>query len=227
MEPIKNIISKSQNASDNESIPQTWRRQSFPISEWNDLKFDLIDMVKENFFQANGKVILNDEDKSNLKVIFNWLIGNEIDLSLNKGLMFTGNWGTGKSIFIKGIILFINKYYSIDILQNGISNPVYMLAQDMANLFKEDNVNEINKMKSTSIMAIDDLGYEPVEVNHFGTKCHPFEEVLMSRYDRKKTILLTTNLSLDQIGERYGWHIYDRLKQMTYILEFTGKSKRV
>lgn len=183
-------------------------------------------MVKDNFYQSNGNIVLSDDDKSNLRVIFNWLIGVDIDINQNKGLMFTGNWGTGKSIFIKGIVLFINKYYSIDVLTNGISNPIYMLAQDMANLFKEDNVFEINRIKSTSILAIDDLGYEPVKVNHFGTETHPFEEILMSRYDRKKAILLTTNLTLEQIGERYGWHIYDRLKQMVYIIEFKGESKR-
>jgi DNA replication protein DnaC len=203
-----------------------WRRRVFTPSDINDLKRELVQMMKEAFYQADGKIILSDDDKEVLRLVFNWLIGMDVDIKLNKGLLLTGSFGTGKSIVLKGIIQFIEKYYSINSLDKGISEPLYVLSHDMANHFASENEYLINRMRNTSILAIDDIGYEAKVVKNYGTEIKPFEEIIMSRYDKKKNILISTNLTLDQIGTEYGWHIYDRLKQMTYVVPFKGESKR-
>lgn len=204
-----------------------WRRRVFAPTEINDLKIEFVyQFLKGAFYEADGKVILSDEDKERMKIIFNWLIGNEINIKENKGLFLTGDFGTGKSVILKGIIQFITKYYSDLNLFNGISQPVYVLSHEMNSYFSEGNEFMINRMKNTSILAIDDLGYESSSVRNYGTELKPFEEILMARYDKGKCILISTNKTLDEIGISYGWHIFDRIKQMTYNIQFTGQSKR-
>lgn len=203
----------------------TWRRKTFSPDEWNRLKWELLEFSKECFYQNNGKISLTEEEKEKFSFVFNWLIGKDIDITLNKGLLLTGSYGTGKSVLLKACIKFIDKYYSDKSVSNGIPEPIYILSHDMANAFMDEKSALITRMKTTSILAVDDLGYEPVEVKSFGTVIKPFEEILMARYDKRKTILISTNLTCEEL-KKYGGHIYDRLRQMTYLIEFKGESKR-
>ena len=203
-----------------------FRRALFNDKQIAHLKRYFLESIRTAFYEENGKIILSQDEVENIKKIFNWLIGKDIDVTLNKGLFLTGDYGTGKSVILKGIIKFIDRYYSHDYLINGISNPMLILSWDMANYFMSGNEIMINKMKTTSILAIDELGYEPLEVNYYGSICKPFAEIIMQRYQRRRCILISTNLTMEDIKIIYGGHIYDRLCQMVYVIEFRGNSKR-
>jgi DNA replication protein DnaC len=215
----------------NDIISRNWRRKTFDLAnkkQIDELKIELFSYVQKAFFDpANNQPVLNEVDKRNLSTIFYWLVGNCNPLMLNKAPIISGDFGTGKSVTMKGVLKFINKHYSHDSVIGGITNPIYTLSHDMANAFKNNDMVMINKFKSCSMLGIDDLGYEPKEVSFFGTVCNPFEEIIMSRYDKRKTTIITTNLSLDEIGKRYGWQVYDRVKQMCFLVEFNGNSKRI
>lgn len=204
----------------------SFRRQAFSEKQIPELKRDLVNLTEDCFFESGGKAKLSAGEVEIFRNVFNWLIGSDLDSLLNKGLLFTGDYGTGKSALLKATVAFIDKYYSDKAIDNGIPSPIYTLSQAMANKFKDNDEISINRMKTTAVLAIDDLGYEPKDVYYFGTLAHPFEEILMERYDRKRIVLISSNMSLDQIGERYGSHIKDRIKQMVYVIEFRGKSKR-
>jgi len=212
-------------------IAKNWRRKHFDFNDENlirELKKELFSYVQNSFFDPQTNLpVLTDDDKKNLSSVFYWLIGNCNHLIYNKAPLFSGFFGTGKSVTMKGIIKFINNHYSHDVMLGGITNPIYILSQDMANAFKDNDTVLINKIKSCSILAIDDLGYEAKTVQHFGTEAMPFVEIIMSRYDKRKTTLITTNMKMDDIGEKYGWQVYDRIKQMSFLIQFKGNSKRI
>lgn len=211
-------------------ISRNWRRKTFDYSNKeliDKLKVELFGYIQEAFFDPKTNApFLSDSDKKNLNDIFYWLIGNCNPVLLSKAPILFGDWGTGKTVILKGILKFINVHYSHDSIIGGISNPIYTLAQDMSNAFKEDDTVLINRMKSCSIIGIDDLGRDAKTVTHYGTECKPFEEILMSRYDKRRIVLITTNMTLEQIGQEYGWHIYDRMRQMSFLVKFEGQSKR-
>lgn len=77
---------------------------------------------------------------------------------------------------------------------------------------------------------LDDLGSEVGGlVNLFGTTVDPIYELLMMRYrvrDQFKTYI-TTNHTMEQIRERYGYRIADRLHEMCNILILEGVSRRL
>lgn len=203
-----------------------FRTRKFKDSDYKQLKLNLLEMMKEAFYNQSNKIELSENDKSVLNKVFNWLLGIGINENENKGLFLTGNFGVGKSTVCEGIIKFIEVYYSFRGYTKGCSIPQLILSLKMAELYLNDCEVEINKLKTCSVLAIDDIGREPKTINNYGTIICPFEDILMTRYMNKKPVILTSNSTLKEIGEKYGYHIYDRLIEMVYELKFEGKSKR-
>jgi DNA replication protein DnaC len=76
------------------------------------------------------------------------------------------------------------------------------------------------------MLAIDDLGIEPVEVMDYGNLLCPLVDLLTKRYDLQLFTLVTTNLTPAEIRARYGDRIADRLNEMMLKIVFTNESYR-
>lgn len=76
-------------------------------------------------------------------------------------------------------------------------------------------------------VCFDDLGTE-VDKKHFGNESNVMAEILLNRYDRHSTLKglthITTNLNVNEIGERYGDRVRSRLREMFNVLVFDEKS---
>jgi len=159
-----------------------------------------------------------------LKIVFNWVIGKH---KPDKGFVITGTYGTGKSSIMKAAMKLVFHIYGIsDQYKAGIHEPKYITSKKLARLFIDNEKVKINELIYAKLIGIDDFGYESKEVRTFGTIVFPFEEILMERYDKKKIVLATTNLSPEQIEKHYGGHILDRLNQMCFWIEINAPSKR-
>ena len=82
-------------------------------------------------------------------------------------------------------------------------------------------------------LFIDDLGHEAQTVNHFGTVFSPMTELIQAWYDNAQewpqfntTIHFTSNLTPEQLCERYGEYIFDRLVEMCEWAHMDGQSFR-
>ena len=98
----------------------------------------------------------------------------------------------------------------------------FVKLMDMDN---HDDESIIRRLNLADLLIIDDLGAER-GTDYALEKVYNFVD---SRYRAKKPMLLTTNLTLDQIKSttdmRYQ-RIYDRILQCCYPVEFTGPSWR-
>ena len=73
-------------------------------------------------------------------------------------------------------------------------------------------------------MVIDDLGAERVLNNVTAQNLYT---IISERQERKKPYMITTNLSLEEIGERYGDRLFSRLSSKFNVpLELKGKDLR-
>lgn len=81
-------------------------------------------------------------------------------------------------------------------------------------------------LKQSLALGIDDLGCEALEIMEFGNVKEPVKELLEHRYDRQAFTVITTNLTPQQITERYGTRVGDRLSEMMNIIVFSEKSYR-
>lgn len=122
-----------------------------------------------------------------------------------RSVVLTGSPGTGKSLFFKllGIPMFSLVYAQTKSL-NEISDA-------------------FDHYRCTKI-AIDDIGAEG-KFNHYGTQSELLDFVLSRREDASRPTCYTTNLTPEQIQERYGERIIDRLSAALWI-DFGKESLR-
>ena len=80
-------------------------------------------------------------------------------------------------------------------------------------------------------LVIDDLGTENEEFVQYGQRANPLAELLEKRYDlsfhrdRVRTVV-TSNLTDQQIKERYGFRAFDRMREMFAVVTVKGESLR-
>ena len=84
---------------------------------------------------------------------------------------------------------------------------------------------DIDAVKTKHIIYIDDVGTENLSVK-FGEKRLAFCEIVDEAEKRGKLLIITTNLSLDEISQKYGERTMDRLVSITTRVKFIGKSLR-
>ena len=147
------------------------------------------------------------------------------------GLMLCGLYGNGKTTLAKAIarlIGFVTEH------ENGYSQRKYMrmyTAKDICRLcaasekFKEQ-YDAYESLFSEPMMIIDDLGEEPREVMVYGMIHTPIIDLISERYTNQRMTIITTNLETDDLKEKYGPRIYDRLDEMLTSIIFENDSYR-
>ena len=149
-------------------------------------------------------------------------------LDLRKGILLTGPIGCGKTCLITIIKYFLSEQ------DQHIVKP----ARDVSFEFQSEGFETINRYSKKSFHSVggemhpknycfDDLGLERI-VKHYGNECNVMQEVILSRYDlfiRAGMLThFTTNLSMQQIENRYGEHVLSRLTEMVNFISFESSA---
>lgn len=113
----------------------------------------------------------------------------------------------------------------------------YHSCKEVADAYEENGMKGVSKWTAGSVMYdgvkpkqihayFDDLGAEDI-VSHFGNKKEVMEGLIYDRYDRWLKFGLrtyfTTNLSMEQIRERYGERVFSRIHHMCNIIYLGAK----
>ena len=77
-----------------------------------------------------------------------------------------------------------------------------------------------HKLRTTSLLVLDDLG---AEYDHTWVQCQ-VDAIVNERYNRMRSTIVTTNLSAQDIRDRYQMRIFDRLRATNQLITFAGKS---
>lgn len=145
----------------------------------------------------------------------------------NVGLMLYGSPGTGKTFVSFAIAnkLLEQMVPVIAISSIGLLNKI----KDSYNSYGEEGQVEIIKtLSNASLLVIDDLGAEN-ETPWVKSKLY---EILDSRYRDGKPLIVTTNLTREQLKKKLTTddgitRTYDRLVEMCVQIEVKGPSKRI
>lgn len=148
------------------------------------------------------------------------------NISLKKGLMVFGSYGTGKTTSFK-IIQNLAKHYGVrELWFPSIS------AQEVVDRFNmEKNKEDVIRYYSKGTFLFDDLGSETAGNNiyQYG-KEDVFVRILLNRYRNFENLgtkmHITTNLNQKQMEERYGKQLADRFVEMFNLLKLDGPSRR-
>ncbi|WP_150451184.1 P-loop NTPase family protein [Arenibacter lacus] len=148
------------------------------------------------------------------------------NISLRKGLLVFGSYGTGKTSSFQ-IIQNISQQYRIPELWF----PIIAAQEVVAKYNAVRNKDEVIDYYSKGVFLFDDLGTETVgnNVYQYG-KEEVFVRILLNRYRNFESLgtktHITTNLSFAQIENRYGTQISDRFIRMFNQLKLDGTSRR-
>lgn len=159
------------------------------------------------------------DNSYNLKLCLRYAIHFDNMLEKNQGLLFYGGVGTGKTFSAACIA-----NYLLEQRVPVVMTSFVKLLESMMNFKEEDSVL-ISRLNRTKLLIIDDLGAE----RSTDTALEKVYNIVDSRYRAKLPIILTTNLDMNDMKEtvdvRYT-RIYDRIFEMCYPVQFTGKSWR-
>jgi len=198
-----------------------------------------------NYKELNGKdFIQNDETLENIKAIMLYFLKDDeffecknlsylTKPSFEKGLLIVGSYGNGKTSVMTAIEKTLKgiKGYNFKSYNTKEVVKMYESITVESELTKRDFDNKMNY----GIKMFDDLKAER-DASNFG-KVNLLSEILEIRYSNKKTTYATMNYkqgfegdiekAVDEIAEKYGDRLYDRVYEMFNIIEFKGKSFRL
>lgn len=127
------------------------------------------------------------------------------------GMMFAGKSGNGKSTMLNALANTIQMLVRSDKL--GEYKGLLIVDARHVVLYSK-NQKTFKELCDIPLLAIEDLGREPVEVVEYGNVFTPVIELLEYRYDKQLFTIVTTNLNRDEIPSRYGRRMADRFNEM-------------
>lgn len=137
--------------------------------------------------------------------IAKWLSDNK-----GRGLLCYGNCGRGKSLICWKIIPLILHHY----------------CKLIVSCFDVSQMNDsIERVKRNRLIYIDDIGTEQEKVD-YGERRIAFSEIVDSAEKKGNLLIVTTNLTRDEISAKYGERTMDRLTAITKSVLFKGNSLR-
>lgn len=137
--------------------------------------------------------------------VVNWMINNE-----GRGLICFGNCGRGKTLICGKILPLVLNHY----------------CRKIVSCYDSQQMNaELDSVKQKHIIYVDDIGTENLSVK-YGEKRLAFAELTDEAEKKGKLLILTTNLSIEELGEKYGERTVDRLRAITKTVLFAGESLR-
>jgi DNA replication protein DnaC len=98
-------------------------------------------------------------------------------------------------------------------------------ALELADIAK-NQPERFDYIKKAELLAIDDVGTEPSVVKVWGNEISPFVDTIYYRYDRQKFTIMTSNLSAEDLADKYGERIADRFTEMFDRIAFENYSYR-
>ncbi|MCK5130423.1 MAG: ATP-binding protein [Clostridiales bacterium] len=135
-------------------------------------------------------------------------------------LLISGGVGLGKSYCLNSL--------AYEVIKQGFSAMMitsFAINEAAFDEIKKSDSGALNMMRSVDLLLIDDLGSEQVLNN---ITCPTLFNVLNERVRRSRHTIISTNLSAEEIEERYGSRVFSRLidKNRTMILPLMGKDIR-
>ena len=178
-------------------VSQQVREHLYSLSHLDELK----ELTFESF-RPRGQIGIGEKQAHSLEMAFNQ--ANHYARSLNGWLLLQGGYGCGKTHLAAAIANFAV----------GMGVPTLFLTVpdllDMLRFSYDSNdttfENRFNEIRNASLLILDDFGTQ----NATGWAQEKLFQIINYRYINKLPLVITTNLSLDDIEARFRSRLSDR-----------------
>ncbi len=186
-------------------------------NELNKLLVSQSNIINKDYTFENSA----EKDKHNSAVLSK---ARELAQSGDKNLLLTGSTGTGKTYLVTACAncaLKLNR------------SVLFVTAYDLNSRFLEAHLADhktkqsvLDSIVDADVLIIDDLGTELVYKN---VTAEYLFVVINERIAKNKQTIISTNLSLADLRDRYDERLFSRLvdQSVTFVAQLTGKDKRI
>lgn len=194
-------------------------RFSFPMTE--EQAVDLLTASYMAEVEYRHRLFVDDaETRDNISHLAKFLTsGNQ-----KFGIMFCGICGNGKTTLLYAFQSAINLLSRYGAFEDRNTGMMIIDAKDIAHYAKD--FQRFRDLKTRPMIAIEDMGREATEVLDFGNILNPVIDLIEFRYNAQLFTAITTNLTSEQVKEKYGKRIADRFNEMLEVLIFKNSTYR-
>lgn len=194
-------------------------------NDFNRILNTFLDLGEKRISRTGKVMILDDLYEREISKIIEYMANSNDYVKRGgdkiKGILLKGKVGSGKTTIFK-IIEDFNT-------EGKMFTTKFVAARDVVGKYNSSkNKESIIQFYSEEIYCFDDIGKEPIASNY--GKEDIFIRIFENRYknfcDYALKTHITTNLSLRELGIRYGCHIEDRFYEMFNFHELKNKSFR-
>ncbi len=167
--------------------------------------------IPKSFWNVTGKDVVENK-RAFRKVVLRYIQKWKTAINHGYGLVFIGDNGTGKTLFLSFILT--------QMLKRGCSVYYTSIAQYDVDLKSGYNdakrARRLEKLLDCDFLAIDEMGKEHVKNDsHLRSR---IELLLKTRFDNGDATLIATNLNDETLEEHYGSSITSMLRgKYTYV----------
>lgn len=204
------------------------RKITVPRFRFNLSEQDALDLLSAQYgsivLTMHGTPQFDENTVHNLSALANYLTQKIPKF----GVMMSGSCGNGKTTLLytlQSAINFLNQRDHFSFLKDyyKVGLPIYD-AKDIVIMAKD--LKELRTLRERPMLAIDDLGKEPTEIMDYGNVTSPVVELLEYRYQHQLFTAITTNLTPNELKNKYGSRINDRFNEMLQVIVFQSISYR-
>ncbi len=210
-----------------EHIENLDKHQRFELERLHDSNFD---RVREAYCELAKTVVPSwvDRNPELTDQIAYYVIGSDkFNGDVNKGIIFMGATGTGKTVILKTLNLLFKYVHNrkMKIYTGREIERIYMIpkVEDRSKYLLEQAMN-------FKLFGIDDIGEEHASVKVYGTEINVGVEVLTHRHleyvDKGHLTFITTNLNAEMFAKKYGARIESRIHEMANLVGVKGDDLR-
>lgn len=139
-----------------------------------------------------------------------WLVGGRNSLLIN------GSVGAGKTTMCRALCHLMGRIGGYHCCRMGRA----------ADIMRRCDGDDYYLWRDADALFIDDFGTESVEAKSYGNVTTPLLDILYHRYERLSTTVITSNLSVETIGGRYGERLADRMRECYDVITLSQGSYR-
>lgn len=199
------IQSEKQKTSENMAIVNSLRASSLMDAKFYEATFEHFECTKEN--------------SRNLKLCKRYATAFDKMLSNNQGLLMWGGVGTGKTFAASCIANYLLEQ-KVPVVMTSFIKLIEIIQKG-----DEEADRIINRLNRAKLLILDDLGAE--RSTEFALE--KVYNIVDSRYRSNLPMIITANITLQEMKDESNIRlsrIYDRIFEVCYPMQFTGKSWR-
>lgn len=176
--------------------------------------------VGNRFFEADFKSYEREYMPAAFDVALRY--ADEFDRNDGMGLIFTGDNGTGKTHLAAAIASHIINNFYVTVSFVVFTEVLSAIRKAIAKGTNEAEEIE-EQMCNSSLLIIDDLGKE--KESQFTKEL--LYRVINTRYKEKLPLIITTNLTLQELAARLDYAVFSRIVEMCRAVDMRGRDYRL